>query len=244
MAIPVFTNDTNFSANHQFQGASVSSRSMTVESTIQRTALLFGLLLITGAVGWFIPILALPAALSGLGVGLWVSFKREPSAPLTAIYAALQGFALGGISGALESFQPGIVIQAVLATISVFAVVLVMFVNNRLRATPRMTKIFSVAIIGYMLFSLLNLGLMMTGSIDGMFGINSQTFFGIPIGIPLGILATLLASYSLVLDFEYIKHGVANNVPEKYEWKAAFGLLATIVWLYVEMLRLISIFRN
>lgn len=244
MAIPVLTRDQNFNSTRPYAGEGDTSNAMSVEGTVHKTLASFAILLVAGVVGWFMPVLALPAILIGLVFGIILSFKRTPSAPLTLLYSALQGVALGGISGLLEPRFPGIVMQAVLATVAVFAVILVLFANGRLRATPRMTKIFLAATFGYLLFSLLNLGLMLTGVSDGMFGLHSEPVFGVPLGIPLGILATALASYSLVLDFEYIKQAVQNRMPSNYEWKAAFGLVATLVWLYVELLRLIAIFRN
>lgn len=245
MAIPVFTRDENFSETPRgLYPVTEDQKRMTVEGTVAKTALTLLVVIGAAVLGWFNPVLMLPAVIGGLVIGLVLSFKREPSAPLTIFYGLLQGIALGGISGFLESRFPGVVMQTVLATFSVFTVVLVLFANNKLRTSPFMTKFFLAAMLGYFLFGVINLGLMLTGAIDGMFGVYSATVWGIPIGIPLGILATLLACYSLIMDFEFVRHGADNGIPEKYEWKATFGLVATIVWLYVELLRLISIFRN
>ena len=105
------------------------------------------------------------------------------------------------------------------------------------------TKIFLVAIIGYAAFSLINVVLMLTGvtsSFGGLRGI--EIIPGVPLGIPLGILVVLLAAYSLVMDFDQVKRGVETGQPRIYGWTAAFGIIVTVVWLYLEILRLLSYF--
>ena len=101
-----------------------------------------------------------------------------------------------------------------------------------------------VATLGYMIFSLINFALVMTGAATGAWGLRSLTIMGIPLGIPLGILAVILASFFLAIDFESIENGVRNGLPQRYAWAGAFGLVVTIVWLYVEFLRLLSYFRD
>jgi uncharacterized YccA/Bax inhibitor family protein len=93
-------------------------------------------------------------------------------------------------------------------------------------------------------FSLVNFGLMAFGTTSGMFGLRSVEIFGIPMGVPLGILVVFLAAYSLVMDFESIKAGVEKGAPRVYGWQAAFGIMVTVVWLYVEILRLLAILRG
>ena len=101
-----------------------------------------------------------------------------------------------------------------------------------------------VATFGYMIFSLINFALMMTGMTTGAWGLRSLTIMGIPLGVPLGILAVILASFFLAIDFESIENGVRNGLPQRYAWAGAFGLVVTLVWLYVEFLRLLSYFRD
>lgn len=216
-----------------------SDRPMTYENTISKTVLLFVAVLAFGAVGWFIPALMIPGAIVGLVLGLVNSFKKEPSVPFIVAYAAAQGLFLGGISGTFEALYPGIVSQAVIGTLSVFAVTLLLFRSGKVRTSPRMTKIFLIAMVGYLAFSLVNVGMMVFGATDSAFGMRSGT-----LGIVIGILAVLLAAYSLVMDFELVQNGVQNRVPEKWGWTAAFGLTVTLVWLYLEILRIIAIFRD
>ena len=176
------------------------------------------------------PILALPGALIGLVLGLVNAFKREPSPVLIIAYALAEGLFLGGISGMFEATYPGIVIQAVMGTVAVFVSVLVLYKVGVLRSSPRVTKIFMVAIMAYALFALINLGTSLLGGFNMRYDV---TLFGIPLGLIVGALAILLAAYSFVLDFENITDGVRRGIPEKAAWSAAFGLTVTLIWVYV-----------
>ncbi len=219
---------------------------MTLDDVIIKTVGMLALVLAGAAVGWIFPVLTIPGMIIGLVLGLVNSFKREPSPALMMLYAAAEGVFLGGISGILEGMFPGIVVQAVLGTLSVFAVTLLLFKSGKVRATPKMTKIFMIGIGGYLVFSVLNFSLMVFNVTDSPWGIRSMHIPGtsIPFGLVLGLLAIALAAFSLVMDFTSIQRGVQNGVPAKYSWTAAFGLTVTLVWLYVEILRLLAIMRN
>ncbi|MDI2098635.1 Bax inhibitor-1/YccA family protein [Ruicaihuangia caeni] len=217
---------------------------MTYEDTIMKIVISFGVLLLGAAVGWFVPVLALPAALVGLVLGFVNVFKKQPSRGLILAYAAVEGVFVGGISYLFSTMWEGIVTQALLGTLAVVGVTLALFASGKVRATPKLTRIFLVAMIGYAAFSLVNFGLMIFGVTDGMFGLRSVEFLGLPLGAWLGVLVVLLAAYSLVMDFENIKTGVERGVPRVYGWQAAFGILVTVVWLYLEILRLIAILRG
>lgn len=196
-------------------------------------------------VGWTVPAVALPAALVGLVLGLVNSFKKEPSAPLILAYSAAQGLFIGGISGVLEAYYPGIVVQAALATLAVFVVMLALFASGKVRASAKATKVFLVALAGYFVFSMVNLVLQITGAVTDPWGLaTGVSVFGIPLGIVIGVFAVLLAAYSFVLDFDYARQGVELGIDRKYAWSIAFGLTVTLVWLYVEFLRLIAILRG
>ncbi|QAB17264.1 Bax inhibitor-1/YccA family protein [Leucobacter muris] len=221
-----------------------SDRPMTYENTISKTVMLFLIVLLFGAIGWFMPILALPASIVGLVLGLVNSFKKEPSVPLIVLYAVFQGVFLGGISGIFEAQWAGIVSQAVIGTLSVFGVTLLLFRSGKVRTSPKMTKIVLIAMVGYLVFSLINFGMIMFGATDDPWGMRGVTVFGIPLGVVIGLLAVFLAAYSLVMDFELIQNGVKNRVPEKWAWSAAFGLMVTLIWLYVEILRILAILRG
>lgn len=217
---------------------------MSYEDTIVKTLVTLGFVLAGGVVGFLFPQIYLPFLFIGLALALVNIFKKQPSAPLVLAYAVAQGIFLGGISRVVESVQPGIIGQALLGTGIVFGVTLALFANGKVRATKKATKVFIIAGTAYAIFSVVNLVLQLTGVNQDAWGLHSASIFGIPLGLIIGPLAILMAAYSLVLDFTSVQQGVQSGAPRKWGWKAAFGLVLTIVWLYVEMLRLISIFRS
>src|SRR5690606_30433097 len=222
---------------------------MTVDGTVRVSLGAFAVLLVGAAIGWvtmpLVPFLFIGAAIVGFVLALVNMFKREPSPALILGYAGAQGVFLGGISSFFELMYPGIVTQAVLATFTVVGVTLALFASGKVRASAKATKIFLIAMVGYLVFSLIHVGRMVFGVSPDPWGLRSGVeIFGIPLGVILGVLAVLLGAYSLVLDFDFIQKGVANRVPKKYEWTGAFGIMVTVIWLYLEILRLIAILRR
>src|SRR4051812_19968819 len=180
---------------------------MTYEDTIVKTVSLFAVLLLGAAVGWFVPGLFIIGAIGGFALAMVNTFKRQPSVGLIVGYAAFEGLFVGGISAFFEMAWPGVVVQAVLATLVTVGVVLALFASGKVRASARATKIFLVAMVSYLVFSLVNVALMLFNApvAGGPFGMLSTAhIFGLPLGVVIGVLAVLLASYSLVLDFDYI----------------------------------------
>jgi uncharacterized YccA/Bax inhibitor family protein len=226
----------------QPSATSVDTGRMTYDDVVIKTAITLGAVLVGAAVGWQVPGLAIIGLVVGLVLGLVNSFKRNPSPVLILAYALFEGLFLGGISNFFEntSFNgqsgQGIVAQAVLATFCVFAAVLMGFRSGKLRTSPRLNKIFFIAMIGYLLFSVVNMGMMAFG------GTGSMRAGGL--GLVIGAFAVVLASYALVMDFEFIKVGVEQGAPQKFAWTAAFGLTVTLVWLYLEILRILAILRG
>jgi uncharacterized YccA/Bax inhibitor family protein len=219
---------------------------MTYDDVIMKTALTLGVVLVGAVIGWFNPILGLIGALVGLVLAFVNIFKRKPSAGLVIAYAFFEGLFVGAISSLVEITmnQPGIVLQALTGTALVFGVTLILFRTGKVRESKRATKVFIIAGIAYAAFSLINLVLMVSGANDDPWGLRSQPIFGIPLGLLIGPLVILMAAYSLVMDFTDIKRGVDAGAPRNYAWRAVFGLVLTIVWLYLEILRMISIFRQ
>ena len=201
---------------------------MTYDDVIIRTAGIFAMILVVGA----------------LVLGLVNSFKREPSPVLIMLYALFEGAMLGAISGVMELLYPGIVVQAVLATLATFTVMLCAYKFAGFRVTGRAARILVVAMGGYLLFSVVNFLLMVTGVVDDPWGLRGVEIMGIPLGLIIGALAVAMASFSLAMDFEAIQRGVERGLPTKYAWAGAFGLVVTIVWLYVEFLRILAILRD
>lgn len=222
---------------------------MTYDDVIVRSGGLLAVVVATAAVAWFLfpgnLVVLVGGAIGGLVLGLVNAFRREPSPALILGYAAFEGLFLGALSAVFEAMWPGIVLQAVLATFATFAASLALFASGKVRVTPKFTRIVLVAMVGYLIYSLVNVGIMMFGATGTAWGLNdSVTIMGIPLGIVVGLVAVVLAAASLIIDFDAIKRGVERGVPARFAWQAAFGLVVTLVWLYLEFLRLLAIFRN
>ncbi|MFM9099305.1 MAG: Bax inhibitor-1/YccA family protein, partial [Actinomycetota bacterium] len=151
-------------------------------------------------------------------------------------YAAFQGLFLGILSKTFELFYPGIVQQAVVATVAAFVGMLFMYKSGRLRATPKFTKVLIGAAFGYILLALGSLISVMLGGGS----LYSLSLFG-PM---LAVAGVAIASFFLILDFDQAERGVRMGLPQEESWRAGFGLVMTIVWLYLEVLRLIAILRG
>ena len=214
---------------------------LTYDDVIVKTGGLLALLVAVAAVTWVVaPELWIFGAIVGLVLGLVNAFRKSPSPLLITLYTVAQGVFLGGISAFYESYYDGIVGQAVLATLSVFAVSLFLFKSGRVRVTPKFTKMLLLGMVGYLVYSLVNVVLMLFGVGGGEFGPLRSGW----LGVGVGLIAVALAAMSLVLDFDSIKRGVDAGVPAKWAWSAAFGLIVTLVWLYLELLRLLAILRG
>jgi uncharacterized YccA/Bax inhibitor family protein len=233
----------------------VDTGRMTYDDVIMKTAGLLTVLVAVAAVTWFLaPELYVVGMVVGLVLGLVNAFRRTPSPALIVAYAIAEGVFLGGISyffenqlgtqGGVELGLDSIVLQALLATAATFVATLLLFTSGKVRVSPKATRFFFVAMVGYGIFSLVNFGLMWFGGMDG-FGLRSNVeVMGIPLGLVIGVLAVGLAAYSLIMDFDSIKRGVERGVPANLAWTAAFGLVVTLVWLYLEFLRILAILRN
>jgi uncharacterized YccA/Bax inhibitor family protein len=217
---------------------------MTYQDTIFKTLAGFAVLLVGAAIGWMIPALAIVGAIAGFVLALVNIFKKKPSPVLILLYAGFEGLLVGGVSNYFGQLFDDIVPIAVLGTLGVVGITLALFANGKVRVSKRATQVFLVAIIGYAAFSLINVVLMMTGVVTSFGGLRDAYIPGttIPLGVPLGILVVLLAAYSLVMDFDQVKRGVETGQPRIYGWTAAFGIIVTVVWLYLEILRLLSYF--
>ncbi len=214
---------------------------LTYDDVIVKTGGLFALLVVVAAATWTLaPGLWIIGAVVGLVLGLVNAFKKTPSPALITLYTVAQGVFVGGISAFYESFYNGIVGQAVLATLSVFAVALVLFRSGKVRVTPKFRRAVLIGLVGYLVYSLLNVVLMLFGVGGGDFGPLRSGW----LGVAVGLVAVGLAAASLIMDFDSIKRGVDGGVPKIFAWSAAFGLIVTLVWLYLELLRLLAILRG
>lgn len=217
---------------------------LTMNDVMVKTGINLGLVAVGAAVAWYAPVLLLLGMVGGLVLGLVNSFKKKVSPILVMTYALMEGLLLGGLSAVVDMRYPGVAVQAVLATFVVAGTTLALFANGKLRATPKLNKIFMIGAIGYMAYGLISI----LGA--GIFGssLNSFSIGGIPLGLVVGLFAVALATYSLLLDFTTTSEAVEAGLPERESWRLAFGLTASLVWLYVEILRVLmylaSIFSN
>lgn len=227
---------------------------MTYDDVIVRTGVMFAVILAVGAVSWTLAtspatqglgfLLMVGGAIGALVTGLINSFKREPSPGLILLYSVFEGAMLGAFSGVMNSIYPGIVVQAVTGSLAVFLFMLVAY-RIGFRLTGRAKRIMLFAVGGYALFSLVNFGLMVAGVNNSPWGMRTSVeVMGIPLGLVLGPLAIIMAAFCLAMDFESIQNGVQRGLPRKYAWAGAFGLVVTLVWLYLEILRLLAILRE
>ncbi|WP_435736796.1 Bax inhibitor-1/YccA family protein [Cellulosimicrobium sp. PMB13] len=215
------------------------TKRLTYDDVIMKTGGLLALLVIVGAATWLLaPNIWPVGAIAGLVLGLVNAFKRNPSPLLITLYTVAQGVFLGGISAYYESFYDGVVPSAVVATVATFAAALLLFRSGKVRVTPKFTRWLIIAMVGYLAFSLVNVVLLMFGALDG-WGLRGGT-----LGIVISLVAVGLAAASLIVDFDSIKRGVEGGVPAKFAWSAAFGLLVTLIWLYLEFLRLFAILQS
>jgi uncharacterized YccA/Bax inhibitor family protein len=210
---------------------------MTMDDVVIKTGLMFAVLLPLAAVSFYLnnPILTFGGLIVGLVLGLVIAFKQSTSPALVLSYAGLEGLFVGGISRIYEDFYDGIIAQAVLGTLAVFAVALWAYKSGRVRVTPKFQRTVLIAMGGYLIFSLVNIGVVL---------FTDTSLRGGLLGIGVGLFAITLAAAMLVLDFDFAEQGVKNGLPERFSWLAAFGLVVTLVWLYIEFLRLISILRG
>ncbi|MGL4254982.1 Bax inhibitor-1/YccA family protein [Microbacterium sp.] len=236
----------------------VETDRMTVEDTIWKTVGLFAVLLVTAVGGWvwtMSPVAEtgqptlmpwIIGMIGGFVLSLVVIFtsRKKIRPALIFAYAAFEGLFVGGISAYFEMIWEGIVLQATLGTLSVVGVTLALFASGKIRASKKATKVFMIAMVGYLVFSLLNLVLMWTGVNNNPWGLLGEQIAGIPLGLIIGVLVVIMAAYSLVLDFDSIQQGVRNGAPRQYGWIGGFGIMVTVVWLYIEILRIIAIVRG
>ena len=211
--------------------SSLRTGRMTMDDVVMRTATLFAVLVAVGAFAWGAnsPGLALVGFLGGFVLAMVNIFSKKVRVPLIVAYAAAQGLALGTISRIYNEAYSGIVGQAVIGTLCAFGGILVAYRSGKIRVTPKFTRIMVGALMGYLVFSLITIFTERPGGATGLL---------------VAVAAVALATFFLVLDFDQIEKSIAAGAPQEESWRMAFGLMVTIVWLYLEVLRLLSILRN
>lgn len=217
---------------------------MTIDDVVVRTALTLGTVVLLAVVGWFaIPVdsgrgVGIGASLAGLVVGMLIIFRRTISPALIITYAALEGVFLGYWSHTLNTWYSGVVAQAVIGTLGVFAGTLAAYKIGAVRVTPRYQRVGISIAIGFVVLTAVNLIVALIGGGDGL-GLRSGG-----LGIVVGIVGVLLGAFFLTLDFNEIERGVQYGARREESWMAAFGLTLSLVWIYLELVRLLSLLRN
>ena len=231
-------------SDNTFRALERTGEAMTLGGTVNRAAIMLALLLITAGWTWnqfytsenpgaVMPYMWL-GIIGGLIAALVTAFKKT-WAPITApIYALLEGFALGGISAAFEGSYPGIVLQAVGLTFGTLAALLVAYRSGLIRATENFKLGVAAATGGILLVYVVDMVLRLFGV-----GVPFIHESGL-IGIGFSIFVVIIAALNLVLDFDFIESGVAQGAPKYMEWYGAFALMVTLIWLYLEILRLLA----
>lgn len=226
-----------------YRGPRTFTRYMTLDDVVQRTGAMLAVLLATGVVGWSVPshnagAVAIVGLLGGLGLALYMSFTMKANALTALSYSAFEGLVLGAVSRAFNDAWHGIVIQAVTGTICVAGGMLLVYRTGAIRVTPRFTRVVIGGLIGVV-------GLMVINALaylvhPGGLGLRS----GGAIAIVFSLVCIGLAAASLAVDFDMIEKGIRSGVDQKFAWYASFGLMVTLVWLYLEILQLLSYFRE
>ncbi|HEY0640741.1 MAG TPA: Bax inhibitor-1/YccA family protein [Pseudonocardiaceae bacterium] len=219
-----------------------TGRPMTIDDVVTKTGATLAVLVVTGALTWAsgMYFLALPAAIIGLVLSLVIIFVRKLSTnpALILAYAAFEGVFLGGISGIFNDKYDGIVIQAVVGTAAVFGGMLVVYKTGAIRVTPKFTRWIVGAMIG--VFGLMLVNLLASFFVEGGLGLRN----GGALAIIFSLVCIGIAAFSFLLDFDQADQAIREGVPARFAWYVAFGLTVTLVWLYLEILRLLSYFRE
>jgi len=226
-----------------FATTDASQGTMTLNGTIHKTGILFLLLIAGASWTWYVAgaegmAAAMPWMIGGLIGGLALALATcfvKTWAPLTApVYAVLEGFALGGISAYFDQSYAGIASQAVAATFGVFLVMLALYASGMVRATPMLVRGVIAATGAVAILYLVNMVMAMFGHSIGF--INDSS----PMSIAFSGFVVVLAAFNLILDFSAIEAGAESGAPKYMEWFGAFSLIVTLVWLYIEVLRLLT----
>ena len=227
-------------------GQPTAGTRITVDDVVAKTAISLGVLIAAAAVTWIAlpeipPRMVTPtilgAAFIGLGLALVNSFKRVVSPALVIAYAVVEGVFVGAMSKIFNAVYDGVVLGAVLGTVAAFAGTLAAYKFFDIQVSARFRKFVVAAMFGFVALSLLDFVLHFFGASFGFNGFGPMGLLSSVVGLGIGVLM-------LILDFDYIENAVAAGAPERESWRAAFGLTVTIVWIYIELMRILAILRS
>ena len=252
MANPVFSNSKSFQRGTpvgfetpSIPGVTPLEGRMSFDGTIAKAASLFLLAAASAVlVGMLAPALAMPLMIVGFVLALIVMFttRSGPKPALMATTVAVYGGAVGGVSVYYEAAYGGIILQSLIGTAVVFAVSLLVYRSGRIRNMGKVNRFLMIAAPAYVIFSLINIAMVSFG------GFNMRDVqiggTGVNLGLVLSLFAITVGAFMLISDFDFVANGVRNGLPAKWEWTAAYGLVFAIIWIYLEMLRLMSYLRR
>ena len=225
----------------------VDRGTMTYDDVVVKSLMCFGLLLVGAVAGWMSGMVAIGAAMLvalaacvvTIGLAVFIQFSKKVRPGAIVAYSLVEGFVLGALSCAFEMRYPGIVVSAVLATLVVIGVTLGAFTMGFVRNSSTLTRVAGIGSFAFFSYYLFSFALSLTGFVN-MRAVNNITLFGIPLGLIIGVLAVFIGVLCLVRDFDAVKVGVANNVPEKYSWLCTFAIMTDVIWIYLEILKILS----
>ncbi|MCV6631575.1 MAG: Bax inhibitor-1/YccA family protein [Flavobacteriaceae bacterium] len=230
------------------QPIDLTTEPMTIEGTVNKTFLLGLLVVASAALTWnmfttgvgaqYVSMLTIGGAISGLIVAIIIISKKSLAPTLAPVYAVVEGLCLGGISVYMEMSYSGIVMQAILITLSVLFGMLFLYKYRIIRATENFKLIVGAATLGIFLVYLISF-------VGSFFNFHVPYLHeNGPIGIGISLFIVVIAALNLVIDFDFVEEGASKQAPKYMEWYAAFGIMVTLIWLYLEILRLLSKFRD
>ena len=228
---------------------------MTLDTVVEKTAVTLAVLVAAAAAAWIIIgdleavsgpalqkayMLSLVGGLGGFVLSLVNSFKKVVSPALVLVYAALEGLFVGAFSKLVVTYvggDPSIIFGAVLGTVAAFVGTLAAYKFFNIQVNDRFRKVVIASMFGFVAVSLLDFVLSFFGSSFGFNGFGTM-------GLISSVIGVVIAVFMLILDFDYVERGVEAGIPERESWRAAFGLTVTLVWLYIELLRILAILRG
>jgi len=242
---------SNWGTGSPGQPTVVDQGRMTIDTVVEKTAISLGTVVIVAAVTWFMtgPIdsqsalntlymLSMVGALGGFALAMVNAFKKVISPPLVIAYAAVEGVFVGAFSKAMEAqFGDGLVVGAVMGTFGAVAATLAAYKFFNIQVGTKFRKFVVAAMFGFVAVTMLDFVLSL---FDNALGFNDFGTLGLVmsfVGLGLGILL-------LIMDFDFVERGIAAGLPENESWRAAFGLTVTIIWIYIEILRILAILRG
>jgi uncharacterized YccA/Bax inhibitor family protein len=227
---------------------------MTLDTVIEKTAITAGTVVLTSAISWVLigdlstpeaaskaMLFSLVGAFGGFILAMVNSFKKVVSPGLVLAYAAVEGLFVGAFSKFVTAYfspgDPSLIIGAVLGTMAAFAGTLAAYKFFNIQVGDRFRKVVIASMFGFIAVGLLDFVLQFFGKSFGFNGFGTM-------GLISSVIGVVIAVFMLILDFDFVERGVAAGLPERESWRAAFGLTVTIIWLYIELLRILAILRG